>query len=480
MKSIRKRSLTALSQTEIQDEGNQSVNEGWQNVTECTTSLKLDGNMEISTMSDNSATTAGSESKDQDCMEKQDLRDMITIPNGRTMAQDNECFKAKATGCSEPITAGLEGHLHDPSGKVNESLSTAGSMGVGNKNDLQMNIDNAPNECAEVFSAPKDAESSDLWSDFMQFNTFCETSSRTNDQKAERNCLLPSSEVPTARFKSCSFPDQHQNLSQIQKCTIEPCPFAPVINGCSLKPDALKLDIPRKREEELPNRNDVDLSAEQCLTSPSLKWKAFKDDIPSINETAGCSKMGLSDCGIDGTPLPASNSLFQKQNYFHASSALKANTATHLESIFQSSFPFVCEKHSFENIPTLEEYLGINGEGNGANKEKPSTRFVSAWGATVDLNRSVLRSWWNGSHARENLLSTLGVAQYQKFPGENVLSPSTLEKIGACPMVTALPEDGNKPLIQTRVNINLNTSEAKKWSYFHPSVGVYIFTVAAN
>ncbi|XP_067847766.1 uncharacterized protein [Heptranchias perlo] len=451
------RSPTALLK---QDEENQNADNFPQNKTECSMKLnrnEINGNVEIA----DCGLDVRSASVNQNCTEDQDLGKMIKIQRETTVLETNKSLGSEELGPSESNIARLVDYVEDPDSNMKHILNGADLAGIGG--DMQHNASPSEKSCAS-----RDEGSNELWSDFAGycktslvqqqfFGTYCELPLREKGDSAERSSLQQSSKVPNSSFKNHRFPVQHHKSSTNREYGNEPKPSILITNACAPEFSTLKLIDSVNTEEELLSGNNPGQStafADNNLADSPVKWTSFEGNGQLVNgtfQTVDCNESEFSGFGTNGGLCPTSTLFSQNQEILSASSALK------------NAFPSEPVRHSFEDITTLEKLLEINEEENDANKAKTSTshEFSSAWEVLQDLNKVALRSCWNVSHAREKLLSTLGIDQNQKdivqadlqFLDDTMASCSDLDTIRTLPEVTAVPENGTKTLIQTRISV---------------------------
>ncbi|XP_078090120.1 uncharacterized protein LOC144507166 [Mustelus asterias] len=402
----------------------------------------------------------------QNYMEEQDLGAVqFKIQRDTTVLETHNSFNSEALDRSESVNATPAGYMEDPISKMKHNLNGADLM--GGREDIQLN---APTN--EGSFASNDEENNELWSDFAGYcktsqfcGTFRELSSREKDDFAGKSFQEQSSKIPKGGFTNHHFPNQ-RHKSTNRRCDNGLNSSVSTTDACALKFSLLKSNISGNAEEEPPRGHNPGQSAafvDNSFTDSAANWTTFERNGQLVEGTL------QTDCGETefsgfGTTLCPTNSPFSdNQEVLSAHSALKADTRNLLEKVFQDSFPSQPTKHSFEDIPTLEKFLEINGEESDANRAKTLTspEFSSAWEVLQDLNKVYLRSSWNVSHARQRLLSTLGIDQNQKGVGQCDLQYledttaccSDLEKISALPNVPPVSENGTKTLIQTRIPV---------------------------
>ncbi|XP_067895168.1 uncharacterized protein [Heterodontus francisci] len=479
-----------------QDEENQNANNISKNMAEWPIKLNdINGNVEISVPLDDCGLDVRNASVNQSYIDELDLGEIVKIQRETTVLETHKSFGSEALDPCDLINASLAGYMEDPSSNMKHILNGVDSVDTGE--DMQLNASTNKASCAS-----KDEENNELWSDFAGycktslvqqqfFGTFHELSLREEDDSADKSSQQQSSQIPNGSFKNHHFPVQHHKSTN-HKCDSEFKTSVSITNACAPK-FTLKLNVFEKAEEELFSGNNPSQSAvfaDNSLADSALKWTTFESNDQLANgtlQTVDCSDTEFSDFGTNAALCPTSSPSSQNQEIVSASSAVKAVTWNLLENIFQNSFPSEPMRHSFEDIPTLEKLLEINGKESDANGAKTLTspEFASAWEVLQDLNKVSSRSCWNVSDSREKLLSTLGIDQNQKdvgqaglqFPEDTMDCCSGLEKIGALPEVT---KNGTKALIQTRISVSTSQRTVRSFTHRLETVFVHLLQMNGN
>ncbi|XP_059505127.1 uncharacterized protein LOC125455306 isoform X2 [Stegostoma tigrinum] len=451
-----------------QDEENDDTNNFPQNMVECLMKQKrINGNMEISVPFDDCGLNVRNPCVNQNCMEEQDLCKVLENQGDTTTILATEkAFSSEALDPNDSTNDSTIGCMRDPISNRKHILNGANLMRM--KKDMLLNASTSKTLCMA-----KDEENNELWSDFAGygqtslvqqqfFGTLHELPLR-EDSSAEKSFQCHSSKIPNDNFANHHFPTHHHNPTNY-KHDNELQTSASVINASAPQCSMLKLNSSVNAEEDLLRYSNLDQPAvfvNNNFADSAINW-TFGSNGQLVNDTLqtlNWNETEFSGLGSPGELCPVNPPFSENQAILSASSALKADTRNHLINILQNSFPSEPIKHSFEDIPTLEKLLEVNGKECDANKAKTSPEFPTMWEDIQDLNSLSLRSSWNVSHSREKLFSTLGIDQNQKDVGqsklqfleETVACGSDLERTSALPEVATVPENGNRALIQTRI-----------------------------
>ncbi|XP_059814198.1 uncharacterized protein LOC132385981 [Hypanus sabinus] len=315
----------------------------------------------------------------------------------------------------------------------------------------------------ELPSAWMEEGSNDIWSDFASYCKpplvphqgvgTCGFPMIEENNSGEEHSLQQGSNVFNDNFRSHHpFPSQDHKSHTRVEFDNESKLSVSAANAYAQSVSTSKLNISRDANDN-PGQG-------VGFADSTLKWAPFESNGWLVESTfqSDCRETTTSDFG--GVLCPPTSSLLQIQEILSANSALKVDKRNLIENIFQNSFPSQPIKHAFEDIPALEKSLEMNGEGSDPIKAMESTsyEFANALEELQDLNKVCLKSSWKVSHSREKLLSTLGIDQNQKDNGQADLkdamaSYSDLEKTEVFAGVAALPHNGSKALIQTRISV---------------------------
>ncbi|XP_043553530.1 uncharacterized protein LOC122553575 isoform X2 [Chiloscyllium plagiosum] len=433
--------------------------------------MELNGNMEISVPFDDCGLGVSNSSLSQNCIEEQDLCKVLENQRDTTTVLSTEkAISSEALDPNASTNDSTTGCMEDPVGNMKHILNGADLMGM--RKDTLLNASTSKTLCSS-----KGEENSELWSDFagycktsvvqqQLFGTFHELSLREKDDSAEKS--FQHSKIPNGYFTNHHFPIHHHNPTN-NKCDNELQTSVSTINACAPMCTMLKLNSSVNTEEDLlgcSNPEPPAVFVDNNFADSAVN-RTFGSDGQLVNDTIqiiNYKETEFSGLGSAGALCPVNPPFSENQAILSASSALKADTRSLLENILQNSFPSEPIKCSFEDIPTLEKVLKINGEENDAYKANTLTslEFPRMWEDVQDLNSLSLRFCWNVSHSREKLLSTLEIDQNQKDIGQSDLQfledtmacSSDLEKTGELPEVTTVSENGTKALIQTRIPVS--------------------------
>ncbi|GCC27362.1 hypothetical protein chiPu_0005786 [Chiloscyllium punctatum] len=451
-----------------QDEESDNTNNFLQNMAECF--MELNGNMEISVPFDDCGLGVSNSSLSQNCKEEQDLCKVLENQRDTTTVLNTEkAIRSEALDPNDSTNDSITDCMEDPVSNMKHILNGADLMGM--RKDTLLNASTSKTLCSS-----KGEENSELWSDFAGycktsvvqqqfFGTFHELSLREKDDSAEKS--FQHSKFPNGYFTN-HFPTHHHNPTNY-KCDNELQTSVSTINACAPMCRMLKLNSSVNTEEDLlgcSNPEQPAVFVDNNFADSAVN-RTFGSDGQLVNDTIQTisdKETEFSGLGSAGALYPVNPPFSENQAILSASSALKAETRSLMENILQNSFPSEPIKSSFEDIPTLEKVLKINGEESDANKANTLTslEFPRMWEDVQDLNSLSLRFCWNVSLIREKLLSTLGIDQNQKDIGQSDLQfledimacSSDLEKTGALPEVTTVSENGTKALIQTRIPVS--------------------------
>ncbi|XP_072138057.1 uncharacterized protein [Mobula birostris] len=411
---------------------------------------EINGNVEISVPLDDCGLDVSNPLANQIYLKPKEAFKRETIKSDANISFDSEALDSQ-----ESNVAGHVIYMEDAVSDEKPILA-----GADLAEDKQKNV--LPKELS---SAWMEEGSNDIWSDFA---SYCKTPLVLQqgvgtcgfpvieeNSSVEEHSLQQSSNVFNDNFRNHHpFPGQGHKSHTRDEFDGESKLSVSAANACAQSVSTSKLDVSR----------DANDNPGQCVgfADSTLKWTPCENNDWFVESTfqSDCRETATSDFDAGGVLCPTSSSLLQIQEILSANSALKVDARNLIENIFQNSFPSQPIKHGFEDFPALEKSLEMNGEGCDPIKAMESTsyEFANALEELQDLNKVCLKSSWKVSHSREKLLSTLGIDQSQKDNGQADLkdampSYSDLEKTEVFAGVAALPHNGTKALIQTRISV---------------------------